>query len=71
MNKINQSLDCIRIIGSAIMAAGRDGIPSGHLYAMVMGKMDLAAYEGAVGLLKRQAIIEENGHVLRWIAGNA
>jgi hypothetical protein len=32
-----------------------------------MGKIDLAAYEGAIGLLKRAGLVVEKGHVLTWI----
>jgi hypothetical protein len=49
----------------AIGAAGSQGIPSGHLYAMVMGKTDLATYEAIIGSLKATGRIVERNHVLR------
>lgn len=68
MNDIKQAIQVAHIVGSAIMAAGKDGIPSGHLYAMLMGKVSLEAYQGCVNLLKRERIVSESNHVLTWIA---
>lgn len=42
-------------------------VPSGHLYAMVMGKLSLEVYNGAIGALKRAGVVEERGNVLYWI----
>ena len=61
-------LTLVHIIGSAIREAGEIGIPSGHLYAMLMGKVTLEQYEAVVNLLKRQKIISESNHLLTYIA---
>ena len=42
-------------------------VPSGHLYARVMGAMTLGSYEAAVRVLKDAGLVEERGHVLRWV----
>jgi hypothetical protein len=47
--------DTIRAVGDAIVdaihAAGTDGIPSGHLYAMLMDKMSLGIYNALIDAL--------------------
>lgn len=40
------------------------GIPSGHLYAQLMGKMTLDQYNDIIGLLKDSALVSESGHYL-------
>lgn len=59
----------VRVVGTlaeAIRAAGE--IPSGHLYALTLGSFsDVGAYERAIGMLKRAGLVEERGHVLRWV----
>ena len=52
-------------IAESIRAVGE--IPSGHLYAQVMGVLTLEQYERAVGVLKGAGLVEERGHVLRWV----
>ena len=52
------------VMAEAIRAAG--SMPSGHLYALVLGRMTLADYEVAIGILKRARLVEESAHVLTW-----
>ena len=52
-------------IGQAIAAFGARGVPSGELYARIMGAVDRETYQGAIGLLKRTGIVTERNHVLR------
>lgn len=53
-------------IGDAIKDLGE--VPSGHLYARVMGHMSLETYETIIGLLKEAGVVEETpAHLLRWI----
>ena len=41
-------------------------VPSGHLYAMMMGFMNLDEYNGVIGRLKqRGTITEDASHLLR------
>ncbi len=43
-------------------------VPSGHLYAQVMGKLDLETYNGCMASLKNAQLVEEDAsHMLRWI----
>jgi hypothetical protein len=42
-------------------------VPNGELYAQVIGKMDLEYYNGILRTLKNAGLVEETGHVLRWV----
>jgi hypothetical protein len=53
-------------LGEAIQSLGR--VPSGHLYAAVMGQMTLDEYTAAIGLLKRAGKVTERYHELTWKA---
>ena len=52
------------LMGRVISEVGE--IPSGHLYARLMDRMDLSAYEGAVRLLVKLGLVERSGDVLKW-----
>ena len=45
----------------------RREIPSGELYALVCGRTDLDGYQRMLGILKRNELVSETAHVLRWI----
>lgn len=53
-----------KAIYDTIAEAGEEGIPSGHLYAMLCGKMSLDVYNNLIGTLKRVGMVEEKFHVL-------
>ena len=55
-------------IRGAIQEAGEEGIPSGHLYAMLMDKMSLGSYQGIIDLLKKKGMITENNHLLKAVS---
>lgn len=59
-------LGLIQIVADAIQEAGPHGIPSGHLYAMMMHKLSLQTYEYAIGILKDAGAVTEQFHLLRW-----
>lgn len=43
-------------------------VPSGHVYAVLMGRVSLTGYQKILGILKRGGVIEETpGHELVWI----
>ena len=43
-------------------------VPSGHLYAMLIGMMDLATYERIIDQLKLSQLVKEDAfHRLIWI----
>ena len=58
-------LHFIRILADSVKEAGR--IPSGHLYAAVMGIATLEAYQSCVETLKRSGLIKEVNHELIWV----
>ncbi len=49
----------------AIKTAGPDGIPSGHLYAMLMGKIDLNEYEWLIATMVKAGGITNTNHLLK------
>ena len=51
-------------LSEAIRAAG--SIPSGVLYAQVIGEFTLDAYQQVIAALKRTGLVSEDGHVLSW-----
>lgn len=55
----------VATLGQAIAEAGEHGIPSGHLYAMVMDLVSLQLYERALGILKRTGIVTEENRILK------
>ncbi len=47
---------------------GLDSVPSGELYALVMGKMSLAAYDNIIAALVRARLVrKDTSHLLTWI----
>lgn len=49
----------------AIREAGE--MPSGHLYAILMDQLSLPLYNEMIATLKRAKLVEERGHVLKYI----
>ena len=60
--RVKPVLDAIQEI---VVAAGSQGIPSGHLYAMLMGYMDLQTYQSMIALMVRAGGVTLQNHVLR------
>jgi len=54
-------LECI--VGASGMGMG--GIPSGHLYAMLMSVVDLDTHQKVVSFLEEQGMITMKNHLLR------
>lgn len=55
------------VLQEIIKGAGTAGIPSGHLYAQLMGKMSLEQYTKFIDILKDAGKVTEIGHVLRHV----
>ncbi len=49
----------------AIRTVGR--IPSGHLYALLTGKVDISGYQALIRTLKNSGLVKEVAHELIWI----
>ena len=60
------AIQVVMAVGDAIRELG--SIPSGHLYAQLMSKLDLQAYQRVIDLLKGAGVVkEEASHMLTWI----
>jgi len=51
-------------IDDAIKESGTQGIPAGHLYAAIMGQMNLETFNAIISLLKKGKKIKETNHLL-------
>jgi hypothetical protein len=73
MSKTSEALAAVRVahaIAESIRELGE--IPSGHLYARLMGIMDLRQYGQVIDLLIDAGLVErEPSHLLRWIGPKA
>jgi hypothetical protein len=59
------ALEIVLVVGDAIKELG--SVPSGHLYAQLMGRMSLDSYNKIIGMLKNAKVIKEEGHLLTYI----
>uniref|UniRef100_A0A6H1ZBW0 Uncharacterized protein n=2 Tax=viral metagenome TaxID=1070528 RepID=A0A6H1ZBW0_9ZZZZ len=55
----------VDLINDCIEIAGDHGIPSGHLYAMLMGSMDLETYNSIIDDLKVAGTVTESNYLLK------
>jgi hypothetical protein len=63
-----QAVAYIQIIAALAEAIrGLGSVPSGHLYAYVMGGMTFPQYSRAIEVLKGADLVKEEGHVLSWV----
>lgn len=67
-DQIQAAFNAMREVAETIREMKR--VPSGILWAQLMGKMDFTAYEKMIGMLKRAELVRESGHVLEWIGPN-
>ena len=63
-DQVGAAIKATAVMAEAIREAGE--IPSGHLYAMVMGNMDLPTYNGIIKVLKGTGLVKESANVLTW-----
>ncbi len=65
--QINAGLEILKALADTIRQLR--SVPSGELYARVMGHMDINAYDKALSILKGAGLIaESNAHMLTWVA---
>lgn len=57
-------IDLVKTVADVIHNAGE--LPSGTLYAMLMGCMDLRSYNNVIGILKRTGLVQERSFLLTW-----
>lgn len=62
------ALSAVVAVTEAIREAGKDGIPSGHLYAVLMVQgCSMQDYEALIRMLKRTGLVAESrAHLLAW-----
>jgi hypothetical protein len=63
--QVSAAFQIVAAVAEAIRDLGT--VPSGVLYANLMGKLDLAGFEKIVGILKGAQLVSERGHQLTWI----
>lgn len=63
--KVSAGMAAIMAVAETIRELG--SVPSGELYARLMGSISLESYGQIVGTLERAGLIEERGHLLRWV----
>jgi hypothetical protein len=68
--EVKAALGVLQAVAGAVKEAGE--IPAGHLYAMVMGHLDLPTFNRIVDTLTRAAVIVRRGDLLVWnVKGNS
>ena len=55
----------VMAIDEAIKDFGEKGVPEGHLYAVVMGKMDLETFQSIIDILTKSGRITRANHLLK------
>jgi len=60
--KMKAAVEIMKAVASAVKELG--SIPSGHLYARLMGKMSLDSYEKMTACMQRMGIIRIEGNHL-------
>ena len=66
MTQTQAAFGMVMAVRDAIRDLGE--VPSGHLYARLMGHMSLETYETIISILKEAKVVEETpAHLLRWI----
>ena len=67
--QVQGALAITRAVADAIKSLGE--VPSGHLYAHLMGKLSLNEYTQVIGILKRAGLVTESSHLLKWVGPQA
>lgn len=70
--EMKAGLAVLLAVSETIREAGE--VPSGVLYAGLIGRVTLEGYQSMIRTLKGAGLVEEKGNVLRWIGpaiGNA
>lgn len=64
-NQEKAALQVVLAVGEAIKDLG--SVPSGHLYARLMGHMSLETYNKVIALLVKTGAVKEESHLLTWV----
>lgn len=61
-------VEVIMAVAEAVRAAGKRGIPSGHLYSILMPyNITLNDYQNILHVLKAGGLVSEASHLLLWV----
>ena len=63
--QIKAALEITLAVADAIRDLG--AVPSGHLYAQLMGTMSLENFQAVIRTLKGAGLVREGAHMLTWI----
>lgn len=64
--RVEGTLRVVLAIAQAIEDLGT--VPSGHLYARLMGHLDIDAYQSVIATLVRAGLVREHpSHLLEWV----
>jgi hypothetical protein len=63
--QLKAGLNIVLAVTEAIREARE--IPAGTLYAVLVGKVDLAGFEKIIAIVTNAGLVEKRGDLLRWI----
>lgn len=64
-SEVKAAVQVVVAVGEAIKEL--KSVPSGHLYARLMGRMSLETYNKIIGVLVKTGAVKEENHVLTWV----
>jgi hypothetical protein len=67
--EVQSVLQVVLAVADAIKEFGPEGVPSGHLYAHLMSKLNITVYTAIIEQLKSAGLVRESGHVLHFVGG--
>jgi hypothetical protein len=63
--RLNAGVLATLAVAEAIRELG--SVPSGHLYARLMGQLSVESYGAIIRTLKGAGLVEEKSHLLTWV----
>jgi hypothetical protein len=63
--RIHSGVEATLWVAEAIRELG--SVPSGHLYANLLGHLTLENYKSIIRTLRGAGLVEESNHVLTWV----
>lgn len=63
--QVKASLEVLKAVADVIRELGQ--VPSGELYARVMGYVTLNQYHSLIACLKRTGLVKESNNLLIWV----
>lgn len=64
-SQVNAAVQVVVAIGESIKELG--SVPSGHLYARLMGRMSLETYNKIIDILVKTGAVKNENHLLTWV----